>query len=307
MTDKQEYQKQETASQGGASVPQQSMMSIRTPSVEGLSAYLTAMNLPGVFNMDAPFVVVPNDIKALDVEKMMPRPQRMRQRIRFTEALGFIDYFQTFRPHAHPRLFVMGNDAGMRVASVFDYAMAPGKDHGATPMWGEHIAYLELAYAPDYAELRKRNAAWMSQDEFALFVEENTHLFVNPTGADMLELAQELKGVRNASWQFGKRQSNNAVRLEYLETVEARSVKGELMVPEYLEISTLIFNGYDAETFKAAFSWKMEGDKVKFSYRLLTKLAERKATEDVKNSIIKETKLPLYTVADFDGVIHSHD
>lgn len=288
--------------------PQQNI-TLRAASLENVVGHLVAMNLSNVFNQDAPVLVIPDSVKVVSAEEFMPRPARLRKSIKFTEAGCFLDYYGAFKTNAAPRLFVMGDDAGMQFLSVFDYAVAPGAATndapatGVTPLWGDHRAYLELAYHPDYAELRKRNNTRFTQDDFALFVEENTHLFVNPTGADMLELAQELKGSRNASWQSGKRLSNNAVRLEYIETIEAKGVRNELIVPEYLEISTPIFKGFDAQTFKAAFSWKMEGEKVFFSYRLLTRLAERVAVDEVKTKIATETLMPIYSVKNFDGVI----
>jgi len=282
--------------------PQQTLQ-VRSANLDNVMAHIVAMNLPGVFNQDAPFCVVPNDIKIISAEQFMPRPARMHKEIRFTEAGCFLDYYGAFKGNAAPRIFVMGDDAGMKFLSVFDYAVAPGVDTSVTPLWGDHRAYLELAYHPDYATLRSMSGRQMSQDAFALFVEENTHLFTNPTGADMLELAQELKGVRNASWQSGKRLANNQVRLEYIEDIQAKGVRNELIVPEYLEMATPIFKGFETQAIRAAFSWKMVGDKIEFSYRLLTRLAERQAVEEVKTKIATETLMPIYSVADFNGVL----
>lgn len=302
MTDKKETGPVPNPSHAEPPMMKPNFIEIKSATVENLAGYLASMNLPNMYSQDTPLLVVPETITPRSIEEFMPRPARIRKSIRFTEATSFLDYFGAFHTRAFPRTFVTGDDAGMKFLTIFDYAMPPGKDENAVPLWGDHRAYLELAYHPDYAELRKRNATWMSQEEFALFVEEHTHLFKSPTGADMLEMAQELKGSRTASWQSGKRLANNQVRLEYIETVDAKSVRGDLIVPEYLEMETPMFKGYEAQPVKAAFSWKMDGDKVRFSYRLLTRIAERKAAEEVKTSIAVGTKLPVYSVAEFGGV-----
>ncbi len=286
-----------------------------TGNLEEMTAWLSNIRAPGMFDTRFPFVIVPQSLKLLDMEASMPFPRMIRKAVKFIDTASFLDYFNLFRAAYKPRLFTAKDSSGMSILCVFDYdgpgiAIGTATETGPSvsmpqPMWGAHRATLSLSYDPDFKSLKDNENRWFDQEEFALFVEENTHLFVNPTGADMLELAQELKGVRNANWQAGKRLANGQVGLQYIETVEAKSVRGEIEVPEYLEISTPIYNGYEAQTIRAAFRWKMDKNdgSIQFSFRLLTKVAERQAEESVKASVVQETVLPLYNVSSFDGII----
>jgi hypothetical protein len=268
-------------------------------------------------NPALPFAIVPQQIKVLPFENYMPVPMRVRKDIRFTDSPSFIDYFNIFKDAYKPRVFCHNDEDGMEVMAVLDFdgpgtVIEPpsegnprGRVSSPQPMWNSHRITLQLAYHPDYKALKEQDSQWLDQQDFALFIEENTHLFSNPDGATMLELAQHLKGVRNASWQAGKRLSNGETKLEYIETIEARAVRNDVVVPDYLELVRPIYDGYETQTYKAAFRWRMEGPKVLFSYRLLTKLAERAALDSVKLDLVKGTGLPLYNVSTFSGIVSS--
>lgn len=150
--------------------------------------------------------------------------------------------------------------------------------------------------------------SWFDQRQFALFVEQHIHVFRQPTGGEMLEIAQQLKGSRKADWKTGKRLSNGTTSLEYVETNVARSQSGELIVPEYLDMETPIFEGFEPKQIRAAFSWDMKNDgdgagKVMFNFRLLTKLQEREAEEEVKQQIVDQTGQNILNVRTLEGLL----
>lgn len=254
---------------------------------------------------ERPFLIAPETMRVISVEEHLPAPSRVRKKIKFTDTKGFVDYFSLFKDSYKPRLFTMGTSAGMQTLCVFDYD-EPGSatSPGALPQWNQHLSTLALAYHPDYATLKSKDNEFMKQEEFALFVEENLHLFTNPDSATMLELAQELKGKRNVGFQSGRRLANGETKLEFIETIEAKSTRGDVTVPEYLLMKTPIFDGYSEQEIKAAFRWRLDdGGRVFFAYRLLTKVAERKAVEEVKAEVSKAVNLPLYAVSTFEGII----
>lgn len=283
--------------------------------LEDMASWMANVRDPGLVNPDVPFALMPQMMKVVDFESHMPHPRMVRKRIDFIDAPSFLHYFNLFKLSYKPRMFCRMQGEGMTMLCVLDYdgpgnvlveptKDAPGQITKPQPMWNTHTSTLAMAYHPDYAALRRLDSQWMEQEDFAMFIEENTHLFKNPDGATMLELAQSLKGIRNANWQSGKRLANGETKLEYIETLEARAVRLDLVVPEYLELNSPIFDGYEAQDYRAAFRWRMvEGGKIKFSYRLLTKLVERKAVEDVKLDLVKQTGLPLYNVSTFEGIV----
>ena len=318
MTD----EKTNTAPQQPGPAPTEAVQNVMIPhrlnvasDIGDMASWLFAMNNPGMITPETAFALVPDKVKLLDLESLMPFPRHLRKKLSFTDSKSFLHYFHLFKNSYMPRLFCRTDDDGFEALCVFDYdgpgdkkVIGEGEKQRAVygapqAMWNGHQSRLSLAYHPDYAALREQDSDWLSQQDFALFIEENTHLFKNPDGATMLELAQHLKGVRNANWQSGKRLANGETKLEYIETLEAKSARHDLNVPDRLTIVSPIFEGYPAQEYQAAFRWRMvDGGRIEFSYRLLTKLAERDALEAVKDSLVKETGLPLYNVSDFNGI-----
>lgn len=291
-----------------------------TGTVEEVATLIGALRSPEQFSEERPFAIVPDGFKTENlrefgahIDNRKASPLRVRKDIKFVNVDSFIAYFNQFKGGYFPQIFSKLTTSGLDVMAVFDYDVPQGKgkddtivDVGTEPKWNSNRIYLALAYAREYKELLAASQKWHDQEDFALFIEENTHLFVEPDGASMLELAQGLKGVRNVSWQHGKRLSNSQTSLEYIEQIEARSERGEIKVPEYLNINAPMYEGFDNQPIRAAFRWKIGGSsgekKLQFTIRLLTKQQEQIAEQAVKDKIASATGLPLLAVSDFDGV-----
>ena len=269
------------------------------------------------FSAENPFVIVPEHYKvenmkefAAYIDGRLPKPRRLHKRMRFVDVTSFLVYFQQFRVGHRPQLFHKVASDGMRVMGVFDYDVSANQEtDGAatTPQWGDNVAFLGLAYSRDYQTLKNADGKWFDQVDFALFVEENQHLFVQPDGATMFELAQELKGKQNVEWQSGKRLSNSSTQFQFLEKIDAQTVNGTpIEVPDYLLMRLPMFEGMSDQEIKLAFRWKLHQGHIQFAYKLLTKVAERKAEDEVKQRITGTTSLDLLTVSSFNGLTPHH-
>ncbi len=258
--------------------------------LEGKSKEALANELTSRMNGGATAAVVPSGwLTTMDLEKFQPHPTRTRKDILFVETASFLAYFKEYAPTSTPKIFAKNNESGTVLTCVFDY------DTPDKAKWNDHVAKLALDFHPDYLTLRESHAKSFTQLEFALFVEENLHVFTNPDSATMLEMAQHLKGVKNAKWQSGQRLSNSARKLEFVEEITGQiATRDNIEVPDYIELTCPLYEGQEAQTFKAAFSWRIDANgQVHFSYRLLTKQAERKAQEEVRMAVAKETGLPV--------------
>ena len=284
--------------------------------INKVSGNVVASNAEENFNPEKPFALIPEGYEVADLsayaahhDARQERPRRIEKRMRFVDVTSFLQYVQQFRVGHKPQLFNKLTSSGLHLMCVFDYDEpsigSEARDVPATnPRWGSNVAFLNLAYSRDYKQLREAADKWFKQDEFALFVEENLHLFIQPSGATMFELAQHLKGKRNVEWESGKRLNNSATSLSYLETIDATTVRGEpLEVPDYLLLRLPMYEGFSEQEVKLAFRWRLNQDKeINFSYRLLTKVAERQAETEVKQRVEGTTELNLLTVSSFNGL-----
>lgn len=272
-------------------------ISLQVDKLDEIAGYLIRARAPEAYNSDVPFTVVPEGMRILDLESHMPNPSRIKAHSEFVDVDSFCRYFNEYRANHRPKIFSMSNKTGLAVRAVLDYHEA-GIEGGelCMPRWGDHVADLRLNFSPDYAELRENSGKWFMQNEFAKFVEANLHIFVKPVGADMLEMAQTLRGTKNVTWENGKRLSNGAISIQYIEDVKA-SNRDYMEVPQELVMTGQIYEGLPPVQFNASFSYDInEERKLLLQYRLLTKLEERKAQEEVKAAIELQTGEKMFNV-----------
>lgn len=269
---------------------QPAQMIVQADKLDEAAALLSILRDPLRFvNPNLPFAIVPKETRMEQLEHLLPAPSRVRQVNTFTDVASFLAYFAQFAPGQTPVMFAERNEKGLRVQAVFDYHA--NTDGRTQAKWGEHIAVLQLAYDPDFAAWMKANGNFFEQLEFAEFVEDYTHLFVNPDGATMLEVAQELKAHRNVQWQGGQRLSSGQQKLEYSETLNAQTSRGDVFVPERITVKMQIFAHIPAQELLAAFHWHLGNNKkMKFAYKFLQLRAALKiAMDSVVNTIEENT------------------
>ena len=281
-------------------------ITITADKIDEVAAWLVKARSPEAYSPFVPFTVVPNNMTVINLEEHMPHPSRIKSAPSFIDVDSFVTYYNEYKIGTSPKLFQKKDDNGLVIVSIFDYHMsAQGGEEGPftppLPQWGDYRAFLALQYHPDYKALLDASDTWHKQEDFALFIEEFIHLFTNPAGVEMLELAQHLKGTVNAQWQSVKRLSNSQSALEYTETIKAQSVRGEIEVPEYIEMITPLYEGFHAQEICAAFRWKINAEKkAEFSFKLMTKLREREAEEEVKKAVAEGTGDNIFSVNSFE-------
>lgn len=287
--------------------------SIVMDKVTEIASYIASIRQPERYNPNIPFAVVPEFMKKIDLEKDMPHPARIRKHPKFVDVESFCTYFEMYKGGHQPKIFHTKDSSGMKIMAIMDMDIQGEtimKEDGSVekqvmplPQWNSHKATLLMKFHEDYAAVRQASGQWFEQREFALFIEQYIHLFTDPVGADMLELAQELRGTRKASWRTGKRLGNNQTSLQYTEEIDAEAASGSLSIPQYITMRSPLFEGLEPIEYRAAFSYDIGDDhKVKFSMRLMTKLEEREAEEKVKSLVVEKTGKFIYNMSSFENL-----
>ncbi len=81
--------------------------------------------------------------------------------------------------------------------------------------WGDHHATLQLVTTQDWRDWTGNNGKLVGQQEFAEFVEQHLPNFLRPSAADMLELAQTIKGHTKVSFESSKRVKSGETAIEW--------------------------------------------------------------------------------------------
>lgn len=175
-------------------------------------------------------------VEVTDPHGLKPAPARVRQRPLFYEREAFVEYLQRFKSAAS---VVFNNVDGNTFDAFLDYHQDATK--AGT---GEHVARLELRYSEEFARWNAIVGKWLTQTDFAEFLEENYVDIKRPTGAEVLELACDLEAKKDVKWKSAVRRDTETRVFSYEEDLQANQKgKGEVVVPRDLLFGIPIYAG----------------------------------------------------------------
>lgn len=239
-------------------------------------------------NSGAPVMAVPagSNIQILDrekVEKWLPTPMRKTGSFAFADVESFCRYFTEHKSEAS-RIFATVTDSGGSFRGVLNF-------HGKDPSFNDHACTLTLAPTKEWVIWTTKNREHMTQEAFAIFLEENAQMFTKPTGAALLELVATLEGHSNADISLGTKLSNGAIRLTYNEDVVLKGVssskEGAMDLPNILEVGIAPFQGEKPYLMRARLKYRIESRKVTFFYEAID---QHLVIRDVCQGIIDRIK-----------------
>lgn len=228
---------------------------------------------------EVPHLVVPNEYTLHNLEKLLPAPTRIRQSVPLGDAISFITYWQKF---ATDRSVIFASEAHRNFKAIFDYHL----DDDA-PGWGDHTAALTLTNSDEWKRWTSKNGQPMKQRDFAEFIEDNIKDVVEPTGAELLEVAKTLTVNKKLNFRSSQELSNGQVQLTYNEEMKGEAgATGQLTIPTSITIGLRVFKGLDAYSVKARFRYRISDEGVlTFSYHLDN---VDKILEDAFDSVMKQ-------------------
>lgn len=253
--------------------------------VADLIAHATAAK--GVYKNadDREFAIVPEGYKLADLESFQVVPYRKRAKVRLTDSESFCQYLQA-------QAYDIGNttlfcDASLaQFEAILDYHQA---DQGL-PGWCEHRVQFQMTPTPDWAVWMKGNHLQFSQLAFAEFIEENMGAFADPDGATILEMATHLEDHRRCTFKSAVRLADNMREFSYEES--DGGVGSKLVLPSKFTLRISLYEGQDNVYVKARLRYRVNDQKLVFSYHLIrSEELKRAAVDEERDKITKETGL----------------
>jgi uncharacterized protein YfdQ (DUF2303 family) len=138
------------------------------------------------------------------------------------------------------------------------------------PGWAGHRLVLGLQHSEAFKAWQAHDGRYMDQEAFAEFLDDNRADIVDPSAAEMLEIAQTIQGTSKVDWQAGHRLRDGQRVLGYVETNTATAgTKGELAIPSEISLGVAIFDGAKVRhELTARFRHRIEGGKLRLMYKL---------------------------------------
>lgn len=159
---------------------------------------------------------------------------------------------------------VWANRAEGEVLGVLDPPL------GDEPAWCSHTVVLRLKPTPEWGEWVAASGKLMSQDEFAELVEDRVADIVDPTGAEMLELAQSFHATSKVAFESSSFLADGRRGLEFRETVDAKAGRtGQIQVPAVFHLALRPWEGVTAFKVTARLRYRIESGRLRIGYKLV--------------------------------------
>lgn len=216
-------------------------------------------------------------VKRIDTDDLAPRPRRKGLNVAPVVAdAGSFEAYLT--KHGIPGETEI-------TASVQAGAFYAAINAGTTeePGWGDQGIHLKLTESKEWKRWVAGSGRLMDQMAFAEFIEDNAENIVEPSSAQILEIAQSLQINRAVDFESGQRLSDGNVRFGYRETTTATAgAVGDLSIPAHFTLALRPFEGGEAYSVKALFRYRLIQKQLQLGYKL--QLVER-IREDAFNDV----------------------
>lgn len=199
---------------------------------------------------DSPFVAVHKDMRLESLEQFEARPRRKKCKPLFYDAASFASYVNQYKViNPHRQMFAKSDvnaqgSGTCTVEAIFDF-------HSTDPEWCTDRASYQLETAPEWRTWLAIHKKPMSQVDFAEFIETNAKDVAEPTGAELLELVNEITSKTDVEFKSVVRNGNGGSSVNYEENTEARG-KGNVVIPTKITLGLPVFYRgarYEAEAF----------------------------------------------------------
>lgn len=205
--------------------------------------------------------LAPDGSRVIDVRDQIERtkdhPRRKTGAVTLAQHDSFVAYLAK---HGMPETELWADIDKDRITAVINAhsAFSEDLDSEGAAGWGDHRATLQLVTTQDWRDWTDNSGKLVGQQEFAEFVEQHLPNFVRPAAADMLELAQTIKGHTKVSFESSKRVKSGETSIEWREdTTATAGKKGTIDIPDTIDLGMQVYEGGDAYRLTARFRYRI--------------------------------------------------
>lgn len=208
------------------------------------------------------------ELRVIDLEEkrevLRERPRRKTGTYQVHDADSFVTYLDK---HGDDQSEVWADATRATVVGVLNaHEVAVSGD---AARWEDHLVTYAAILTEGWKAWVAANGKLMSQAEFAEHLEDRSIDIVEPTGADMLEIAQTFKATIGVKFESSKMLSSGEAQLEYRETVDAVAGKaGRMDIPQTFALALRPFEGADPYKVTARLRYRITDGTLRLSYRL---------------------------------------
>lgn len=187
------------------------------------------------------------------------------------------------------RTQVFADSEKSEITALFDAVQSGDGFYDRKAGWGQLRAVIGFAESRKLKEW-KRTLEWMSQADFANFIEDHLEDVLTPSGQELLSIATDLEASSTGGFKGKVNLDNGSVRLSYQDEVETT-----VEIPRNLTLGIPLFEHGDRYKLGARLRFIISGGSVKFKL-LFTNLQDAKDQEfeRIVQEIEEKTSQPIY-------------
>lgn len=182
-------------------------------------------------------VAGPNGVEHIDLtgDRWRDAPRRKVGMVTVRDVVSFLGYWEK---HSDQASEIFADRERLTVTAVLD---AHGMDE---PRWQEHRLVLGLRHSKAFQAWQALDGKPLSQTAFAEFIEDRRPDIVNPSAAELLELAMTFQAVTRVSFKSSSVLKSGQRQLSYVEETDAAAgAKGNITIPDSFELALKVFDG----------------------------------------------------------------
>jgi uncharacterized protein YfdQ (DUF2303 family) len=181
----------------------------------------------------------PTGVKIFDLtgDQYRDKPRRKIGIVDVRDVPSFLAYYSK---HASPDAEVFADRRRGTITAILDAHTG----YGGIPQWQGHRLVLQLQHTDVFKAWAAVDGQLMAQSTFAEFIEDRRADIVEPTAADVLELAQTFQATTKVDFKSSTILKSGQRQLSYVESIEATGgQRGEMAVPDHLQLAVPVYEG----------------------------------------------------------------
>jgi len=246
----------------------------------------------GVVHEAGPNVfVVHNDMKLVDLESRNASPSRSKGTVSVHTPEALIATLDEMGagPNGGAGIFIDRDPSAPAIVAILNY------DQEGVAGWRDHRVVLEFRSTPAWKRWKAMDGKFMTQAEFAEFIEDNASEVFTPTGSELLELVSKLEVTNKAEFKSSVNLTTGEVEFAYADNQNAKVGNGKLVIPKHFMLGLAPFIGSSQYSVKANFRYRLREGVLTMGFKLMNvdKVVED-VTNDLMGKITAGTPVPIY-------------
>ncbi len=210
-----------------------------------------------------PMLVCPKDYEITEFNELREHPRRIESHTTHTTLESFISYFNEYAD-IDSAIFI--DNIGNTFAAIIDY------HHTECIGWCQNSCEFKLVMTEEWTNWASNNKLKFTQTEFGEFIEENLEEIIEPSGAEMLEIALSIQAKTEVKFSSAQRLDNGQTQITYHEEINGSAgAKGQLKIPEKFTIGLKMFEGGEPYKLEARLRYRINNGSLSMWYELIRK------------------------------------